>query len=90
MGDFSCFFEMAAHDCRNESNHACPDQCRIGAGDLLMTTVLCGLEHTELVERCPRLAAYRDRCMARSAFDKAIADQLRSFEGNGPEDQPKG
>lgn len=57
---------------------------RFSAGDLLMTTVLRDLEHTDLVERRPRLAAYCDRCMARPAFAKALADQLRSFEGNEP------
>lgn len=63
---------------------------RFGAGDLLMTTVLRDLEHTDLVERRPRLSAYRDRCMARPAFAKALADQLRSFEGNEPDDTSEG
>ena len=54
------------------------------AGDLLMATVLCDLGHTDIVERLPALAAYRDRCLARPGFRKALADQLRSFEGNAP------
>lgn len=54
------------------------------AGDLLMTTVLRDLAHTDMVEQHPRLSAYRDRCMARPGFAKAKADQLRSFEGNAP------
>ncbi len=57
---------------------------RFSAGDLLMTTVLRDLAHTDMVEQHPRLAAYRDRCMARPGFTKALADQLRSFEGNAP------
>jgi glutathione S-transferase len=57
---------------------------RFTTGDLMMTTVLRDLGHTDMVERHPRLAAYRDRCMARPAFGKALADQLRSFEENTP------
>ena len=54
------------------------------AGDLLMATVLRDLGHTDLVEHYPALKAYRDRCIARPAFQKALADQLRSFEGHAP------
>ncbi len=55
-----------------------------GAGDLLMATVLRDLGHTDLVDQRPKLKAYRDRCIERPAFQKALADQLKSFEGNGP------
>ncbi|MDB5455527.1 MAG: gst [Caulobacter sp.] len=54
------------------------------AGDLLMATVLRDLGHTDIVEQYPRLMAYRDRCIARPAFKKALADQLQSFEGHAP------
>jgi len=50
------------------------------AGDLLMADVLRILRHTDLVDRRPVLKAYRDRCMARPAFQKALADQLASFD----------
>lgn len=50
------------------------------AGDLMMTTVLRFLRHTDLVERQPALKAYKERCEARPAFSKALADQLAAFE----------
>ncbi|KKC27514.1 glutathione S-transferase family protein [Sphingomonas sp. SRS2] len=50
------------------------------AGDLLMSDVLRILDHTDIVEQRPVLRAYRDRCLARPAFRKALADQLASFE----------
>ncbi|MCD0505009.1 glutathione S-transferase family protein [Bordetella petrii] len=49
------------------------------AGDLMMSSVLRILKHTPLVSERPALQAYRDRCEARPAFRKALADQLRSF-----------
>ena len=49
------------------------------AGDLLMSDVLRILDHTDLVDSRPKLRAYRDRCMARPAFQKALAEQLASF-----------
>jgi glutathione S-transferase len=57
---------------------------RFSAGDLLVATVLRDLGHTDIVDQRPALAAYRDRCIGRSAFRKALADQLRSFEGHAP------
>jgi glutathione S-transferase len=45
------------------------------AADILMATVLRLLDGMDLVERFARLRAYRDRCMARPAFRKALADQ---------------
>jgi glutathione S-transferase len=53
---------------------------RFTAGDLLMADVLRNLDHTDLIDRRPGLKAYRDRCTARPAFRKAMADQLASFE----------
>ena len=50
------------------------------AGDLLMTTVLRFLRHTDIVEEYPALAAYKARCEARPAFRKALADQMAAFE----------
>lgn len=53
---------------------------RFSAGDLLMTTVLRILRHTDLVARQPVLAAYQARCEARPAFEKALADQLAMYQ----------
>ncbi|XXX81239.1 glutathione S-transferase family protein [Sorangium sp. So ce134] len=52
---------------------------RFTAGDLLMTTVLRGLRHTELVAEIPALEAYRQRCEARPAFQKALAEHMAPF-----------
>jgi len=52
---------------------------RFTAGDLLMTTVLRFLRHTDIVSGRPALQAYQERCEARPAFRKALADHLRPF-----------
>lgn len=57
---------------------------RFSAGDLLMTTVLRILRHTDLVTRMPELEAYRLRCEARPAFRKAMADHMAPFAENAP------
>ena len=53
---------------------------RFTAADLLMVTVLCNLRHTDLVAQYPALKAYCERCEARPAFQKALADQMASFK----------
>ena len=53
---------------------------RFTAGDLMMAAVLRILRHTDLVSAEPRLGAYLARCEARPAFQKALRDQLASFE----------
>jgi glutathione S-transferase len=53
---------------------------RFTAGDLLMTTVLRILRHTDIVSGRPVLKAYQERCETRPAFQKAMADHLRPFE----------
>ena len=53
---------------------------RFTAADLLMTTVLRVLRHTDIVSARPALKAYQERCEARPAFQKALADHLRPFE----------
>jgi glutathione S-transferase len=50
------------------------------AGDLMMTTVLRILAHTDIVSREARLAAYLDRCTARAAFRRALQAQLQDFK----------
>jgi glutathione S-transferase len=53
---------------------------RFTAGDLLMTTVLRILRHTDIVSGRPILWAYQERCEARPAFQKAMADHLRPYQ----------
>lgn len=56
------------------------DGDRFTAGDLMMTTVLRILGHTDLVTRDERLAAYVERCTARPAFKRALDAQLSDFD----------
>ena len=53
---------------------------RFTAGDLMMTSVLRILRHTDLVAAEPKLAAYQARCEARPAFGRALRDQMAAFE----------
>ena len=55
---------------------------RFTAGDLMMSSVLRILRSTDVLEAFPNLAAYRTRCEARPAFQRAIAGQLGDFERN--------
>jgi glutathione S-transferase len=57
---------------------------RFTAGDLLMTTVLRILRHTDLVGKVPALEAYRLRCEERSAFVKAMAAHMAPFAAHAP------
>lgn len=57
---------------------------RFTAGDLLMSTVLRILRHTDLLDEQPALAAYKARCEARPAFAKALAAQMEPFARNAP------
>ncbi|HET9864412.1 MAG TPA: glutathione S-transferase family protein [Steroidobacteraceae bacterium] len=54
------------------------------AGDLVMTTVLRFLRHTDRVRNMPTLAAYQARCEARPAFQRALASQLAHFAKHAP------
>ncbi|RKG74402.1 glutathione S-transferase family protein [Corallococcus terminator] len=56
---------------------------RFTAGDLLMTTVLRILRHTDLLDSEPTLKAYKERCEARPAFQRALAAQMKPFEARG-------
>lgn len=53
---------------------------RFTLGDLLMVTVLRNLRHTGMVEEFPNLAAYKARCEARPAFQRAIAAQMALYD----------
>jgi glutathione S-transferase len=46
----------------------------------MMATVLRIPRHTDLVTSNATLTSYLARCEARPAFQKALADQLASFE----------
>lgn len=54
------------------------------AGDLMMTTVLRILRRTELPEEFPALMAYRERCEARPAFQRALAAHMAPILENAP------
>ena len=58
---------------------------RFTIGDLVMTTVLRFLRHTDLVAQVPNLAAYLKRAEARPAFQQALSDQLAAFAANQPQ-----
>ena len=58
---------------------------RFTIGDLVMTTTLRFLRHSDLVAEFPNLAAYLKRAEARPAFQKALADQLAVFAANQPQ-----
>jgi len=55
------------------------DGDRFTAGDLLMSTVLRILKHTDVVSSDPRLAAYVERCTSRPAFRRALDAQMGDF-----------
>jgi len=56
------------------------DGHRFTAGDLMMTTVLRMLRHTDIVTSDRRLAAYVERCTARPAFKRAVNAQIGDFK----------
>ena len=56
------------------------DGDRFTAGDLMMTTVLRILNHTDIVTGDTRLAAYVERCTARPAFKRAFDAQIGDFK----------
>jgi len=49
------------------------------AADILMSHVLKILRHTDLLQEQPALVAYRERCEARPAHQKALAGQMEAF-----------
>jgi glutathione S-transferase len=55
-------------------------EARFTVGDLMMTTVLRILRHTDLVAAEPRLKAYQARCEARPAFQRALSAQMSAFQ----------
>ena len=57
---------------------------RFTAADILMTTVLRVIRHTDLVSGVSVLDAYVRRCEERPAFQKALSDQLADYARNAP------
>lgn len=53
---------------------------RFTVGDLMMSDVLRILDHTNLVDAYPRLSAYKRRCEARPAFQRAMKAQMDGFK----------
>lgn len=54
------------------------------AADILMTTVLRFIRHTDLVAGFPVLDAYVKRCEARPAFQAALHKQMADYERHAP------
>lgn len=57
---------------------------RFTAGDLMMTTVLRNLRHTDIVAADPVLGPYQARCEARPAFKRALDAQMAAFRQAEP------
>jgi glutathione S-transferase len=57
---------------------------RFTVADVLMTTVLHILRHTDVVAKMPTLDAYRLRCETRPAFTRALAAQMADFTDTMP------
>jgi glutathione S-transferase len=51
------------------------------AADILMTSVLRMLRHTDLLKEQRTLVAYKERCEGRAGFGKALAGQMAAFGG---------
>lgn len=47
--------------------------------DIMMVTVLRNIDHTDILQEFPALAAYKARGEARPAFQRALADQMAGF-----------
>lgn len=54
--------------------------------DLMMSSVMKVIGHTDLLDRHPAVKAHRDRCFARPAYQEAIAEQCRDIAAHGPQD----
>jgi glutathione S-transferase len=57
---------------------------RFTAADLMMATVLNQLRSTDLIAKEPIVEAWHERCTARPAYKKVLADQLAVFKENAP------
>jgi glutathione S-transferase len=57
---------------------------RFTVGDLMMAMVLRMTRNTNLLDDFPNLTAYRARCEARPAFQRALRAQMADFEAHAP------
>ncbi len=57
------------------------------AADILMTTVLRDLRHTDILDAFPALSRYKQRNEARPSFQKALTDQLAAFDRHASPNQ---
>lgn len=57
---------------------------RFTVADILMTTVLRFIRHTDLVAGFPLLDAYVERCESRPAFQAALRKQMAGYAQNAP------
>lgn len=58
---------------------------RFTIGDLMMVTVFRLLRHTKIIQEFPNLAAYLERGQNRTAFQRALSDQLAAFSEHQPQ-----
>lgn len=54
--------------------------------DMMNASVLKIVGHTDMLDAFPNLVAFRDRCFARPAYQKAIADQVAAHRSHSPAD----
>lgn len=54
--------------------------------DLMNASILKIVGHTDMLDAWPNLVAFRDRCFARPAYVKAVADQRADHARHKPED----
>ncbi len=57
---------------------------RFGVADIVMATVLRGLQEEPVLAGYPTVAAYLERCLARPAFKQALEAQMQTFAENEP------
>lgn len=57
---------------------------RFGVADIAMATVLRGLKEEPVLAAHPAVSAHLERCLARPAFETALAEQLATFAENAP------
>ena len=60
---------------------------RFSAADLLMVTVLRTLDPPDRLTPRPLLDAYQARCLARPAYERAMAAQMAAFAAHAPASQ---
>jgi glutathione S-transferase len=58
--------------------------------DLMMGSVLKSADGPDMIEKFPKLAAYRERVLSRPAYKDAIAAQCAAFADHGPADMRYG